>query len=82
MTYIDRAQQVLTSEATAILSLKLTKSFDAAIGCLLACGGKVITTGMGKAGSVAQRFAAALCSTATPAVYLHPGEAAHGDLGV
>jgi arabinose-5-phosphate isomerase len=44
--------------------------------------GKVLTTGMGKAGLVARKFASTLCSTGTPAAYVHPGEAAHGDLGL
>ena len=43
--------------------------------------GKVLTTGIGKAGHIARKFASTLCSTGTPAAYLHPGEAAHGDLG-
>ncbi len=47
-----------------------------------ACRGKIVTTGMGKAGLVARKLAATLCSTATPAVFLHPGESAHGDLGM
>lgn len=46
------------------------------------CQGKVITTGIGKAGYIASKFAATLCSTATPAVFVHPAEAAHGDLGL
>jgi arabinose-5-phosphate isomerase len=46
------------------------------------CEGKVLTTGMGKAGHVARKFAATLCSTGTPAAFIHPGEAAHGDLGL
>jgi len=46
------------------------------------CSGKVITTGIGKAGHIARKFAATLCSAATPADFLHPAEAAHGDLGL
>jgi arabinose-5-phosphate isomerase len=49
---------------------------------LLECGGKVIVCGMGKSGSVARKIAATLSSTGTPSVYLHPGEAAHGDMGM
>ena len=49
---------------------------------MAACRGKVLATGIGKAGHVARKFTATLCSTATPAAFVHPGEAAHGDLGL
>ncbi len=79
---IDRAKAILAAEASAIAAVDLTASFDGAVEALYECRGKVVTTGMGKAGLVARKFAATLCSTGTSAVYLHPGEAAHGDLGV
>ncbi len=79
---IARAKAILRAEATAISAVTLDGAFEAALEVLHECCGKVVTTGMGKAGFVARKFAATLCSTGTAAVYLHPGEAAHGDLGV
>lgn len=74
--------EVLRREAEAIMAVRVTDSFEKAVRALAACEGKVLTTGMGKAGHVARKFAATLCSTGTPAAYVHPGEAAHGDLGL
>src|SRR5260370_3593267 len=79
---VNRAKVILAAEAAAISAVELSASFDSAINTLYECQGKIITTGMGKAGFVAHKFAATLCSTGTPAVYVHPGEASHGDLGV
>ena len=79
---IARAKQILAAEAEALLNIPLNGSFEKAVSLLRACKGKVITTGMGKAGHIAQKFASTLCSTGTPACYLHPGESEHGDLGV
>ena len=73
---------ILEAEANAIRAVEINSSYDKAIMALLECSGKIITTGMGKAGFVAQKFAAILSSTATPAVFIHPAEAAHGDLGI
>ena len=78
----ERAKKILEAEAAAIQAVQLSSAFDEAVRAIEACRGKVIVTGMGKAGFTAQRFAAVLCSTGTPAVFVHPGEAAHGDLGV
>ena len=78
----ERARQILRAEAAAIAAVEVNSAFDAAIEAIEPCRGKVIVTGMGKAGFSANRFAAVLCSTGTPAVFVHPGEAAHGDLGV
>lgn len=71
-------------EAHAILALRsqLTDDFDQAVYGIMACGGKVITTGVGKAGIVGRKIAATLASTGTPAFFLHPTEAFHGDLGM
>lgn len=77
-----RIGEVLAKEAAAIASVKVTPAFEQAVLALRDCGGKVLTTGMGKAGHIAHKFAATLCSTGTPAAYIHPGEAAHGDLGI
>lgn len=79
---LQRAKAILTAEADAINNIPLDNNFALAIKTLLNCKGKVITTGIGKAGHIAQKVAGTLCSTGTPACFLHPGEAAHGDLGL
>jgi arabinose-5-phosphate isomerase len=78
----DRIREVLDAEADAIRAIAIDESYAKAIDLLRHCSGKVIATGMGKAGFVAHKFAAILSSTATPAVFIHPAEAAHGDLGM
>ena len=82
MHVAQRIQQILQAEADAVRSVEVTDSFEEAVRVLQYCQGKVLTTGMGKAGLSAKKFSATLSSTGTPAVYVHPGEAAHGDLGV
>ena len=82
MNVRERMQAVLTAEAEAISSIEITDEFVQAVDILAACPGKVLTTGIGKAGHIARKFAATLCSTATPAGFIHPAEAAHGDLGL
>ncbi len=82
MEILQRATAVLEAEAAAIKAVKLGPEFINAINAMRKCDGNVLTTGMGKAGHIARKFAATLCSTGTPAIYVHPGEAAHGDLGV
>ncbi len=82
MNISQRIQYVLEAEARAIDSIKITPAFEQTVKLLLSCSSKILTTGMGKAGLIAKKFAVTLCSTGTPAVYIHPGEAAHGDLGV
>jgi arabinose-5-phosphate isomerase len=79
---ISRAHAILQAEARAIQAISLDQDFLRAIKILRACRGKVITTGMGKAGIIAAKMAATLSSTGTSACFLHPGDAAHGDLGV
>ena len=78
------AKQVLEIEAAAVLALvdRLDDQFDAAVAILDACRGRVIVTGMGKSGIISRKIAATLASTGTPAFFLHPAEAVHGDLGV
>ncbi|HOW69090.1 MAG TPA: SIS domain-containing protein [Phycisphaerae bacterium] len=78
----QRMREILAREAAAITAVNVTAEFEQAVRAINACGGKVLTTGMGKAGHIARKFAATLCSTGTPAAYIHPGEAAHGDLGL
>ena len=82
MNIRERMQAVIAAEADAIRSIQVTDDFVAAVEMLLHAKGKVLTTGIGKAGHIARKFAATLCSTATPAEFVHAGEAAHGDLGI
>tara|TARA_B100000524_G_scaffold75829_1_gene34808 strand:+ start:845 stop:1435 length:591 start_codon:yes stop_codon:yes gene_type:complete len=77
-----RVRAILDSEAEAIKAVSIDASYGKAVELIETCAGKIITTGMGKAGFVANKFAAILSSTATPAVFIHPAEAAHGDLGM
>jgi arabinose-5-phosphate isomerase len=78
------ARKVLETEAAAILALldRLDARFDRAVQLLRECKGRVILTGMGKSGIICRKIAATLTSTGTPAFFLHPAEAVHGDLGV
>ena len=73
---------IIQKEAEAINQINITDEFETAIQLLFACPGKVITTGIGKAGYVASKFSATLSSTGTPAFFVHPAEAGHGDLGM
>jgi len=81
---IDLARRVLETEAQAILGLipQLDSRFIAALDLLQSCAGRVIVTGMGKSGIIARKLAATLSSTGTSALFLHPAEALHGDLGI
>lgn len=80
----DVAEQCLRDEATAILGIipQLDEEFDQVVDLILHCTGKVIVTGVGKSGHVAAKIAATLASTGTPAFYLNPLDAFHGDLGM
>ena len=82
--FVARAQRVLRIEADAVAALipRLGAAFDEACRLCLACTGRVVVTGMGKSGHVAGKIAATLASTGTPAFFVHPGEASHGDLGM
>ena len=82
MNITDRMRAVLNAEADAIRAVEVGEAFERSVEVMLASPGKIITTGIGKAGYIAAKFAATLCSTATPAVFVHPAEAAHGDLGL
>ncbi|WP_043526843.1 KpsF/GutQ family sugar-phosphate isomerase [Litchfieldella xinjiangensis] len=72
----------LEQQAIGALISKLGTDFDRACELMLACQGRVVVTGMGKSGHVAGKIAATLASTGTPAFFVHPGEASHGDLGM
>jgi arabinose-5-phosphate isomerase len=78
------ARRTLTigAEALAALAAALDRDFAAAVDCLAAVRGRVVVSGMGKSGHVARKIAATLSSTGTPALFVHPGEASHGDLGM
>lgn len=82
MDVLDRARKILNAEADAIRDIPLDAHFGRALDILYACKGKIVTTGMGKAGNIALKMAGTLCSTGSPACFLHPGESAHGDLGL
>jgi arabinose-5-phosphate isomerase len=81
---IDAARRVLRTEIAGLEALlnDLDGRFSAAVGLLAAASGRVIVTGMGKSGHIARKIAATLSSTGTPAQFVHPGEASHGDLGM
>ena len=79
----DTARKVLEIEAEAIRELipRLDESFDRAVAILFDCTGRVVATGLGKSGIIAQKISATLASTGCPSLFLHPAEAIHGDLG-
>jgi arabinose-5-phosphate isomerase len=83
VSMLDLARKVLRTEAAAILGLidRLDGDFERALQLLYECRGRVIVTGMGKSGIICRKIAATLSSTGTPAFFLHPAEAIHGDLG-
>lgn len=77
---------ILKAEASAILNIPITKAYKEATDLIVEYvhkkKGKLVTSGMGKAGQIAQNIATTFCSTGTPATFLHPSEAQHGDLGI
>jgi arabinose-5-phosphate isomerase len=77
-------RRVIATEAEAVAALaeRIDGEFVAACRAMLACRGRVVVTGMGKSGHIAGKIAATLASTGTPAFFVHPGEASHGDLGM
>jgi len=81
---IEEGRRVLRIEAQSILDIaeRLNGGFHKAVEMMLECGGKVIVTGIGKSGQIARKMASTLSSTGTPALYLHPAESSHGDMGV
>ena len=84
MPDLSLARKVLQTEAAAILALvdRVDEKFARAVELIRGCKGRVIVTGMGKSGIICRKIAATLASTGTPAFFLHPAEAVHGDLGV
>ncbi len=77
-------RNVLYQEAQSLMAVasRLGSEFARAVDLMLACEGRVVTTGMGKSGAVARKIAGTLASTGTPALFLHPAEGVHGDLGM
>ena len=82
--FLSMARQVIEIETHACqaLSARLDERFSTACTLILRCDGRVIVTGMGKSGHIGGKIAATLASTGTPAFFVHPGEASHGDLGM
>jgi len=82
--YIESAKRSIAMERDAINSLidRLTDDFSKACELILNCKGRVVITGMGKSGHIGNKLAATLASTGTPAFFVHPGEASHGDMGM
>jgi arabinose-5-phosphate isomerase len=83
-TLCESGRRVIATEAAAVAALaeRIDARFAAACRVLLGCRGRVVVTGMGKSGHIAGKIAATLASTGTPAFFVHPGEAGHGDLGM
>jgi arabinose-5-phosphate isomerase len=81
---IDQAKRVLRIEADAVAALinRVDERFEHAVDMILNCRGRVVVTGMGKSGLIGKKIAATLASTGTPALFLHPAEGIHGDLGM
>ena len=81
---LELAREVLSIEAAAVLALthRIDETFLRALNIILSCEGRVIVSGMGKSGHIARKIAATLSSTGTPAYFVHPAEASHGDLGM
>jgi arabinose-5-phosphate isomerase len=81
---LAQARRVLDIEADALRAMagRLDRGFSDAVALILACRGRVVVSGMGKSGHVGGKIAATLASTGTPAFFMHPGEASHGDLGM
>lgn len=81
---LEEARRVIRTEADALLAMeeRIDHSFERAVQLILACPGRVVVTGMGKSGLIGQKIASTMASTGTPALFLHPAEGIHGDLGM
>jgi arabinose-5-phosphate isomerase len=79
---IEAAREALRIEAQALAALQVGAEMQSAVEAVLACQGRVVVMGMGKSGHVGRKIAATLASTGTPALFVHPAEASHGDLGM
>lgn len=81
---LERAREILEIEGKAVLALmdRIDESFVRAVEMILGCRGRIVVTGMGKSGAVGRKLAGTLASTGSPALFLHPAEGVHGDLGM
>lgn len=79
---LSRAREILLQESEAIRNIPLDEKLIYAVDAIVACKGKVVTSGMGKAGIIARKVSSTFSSTGTASVFIHPGEAQHGDLGM
>lgn len=84
ISFSASAQRTITMERDAVAALleRIDRDFDHACQLMLQCDGRIVVTGMGKSGHIGNKIAATLASTGTPAMFVHPGEASHGDLGM
>lgn len=84
ITYLESAKRTIRMEADAVTALieRLNEDFDQACEYLLHCQGRIVVIGMGKSGHIGSKIAATLASTGSPAFFVHPGEASHGDMGM
>ena len=82
--YIASAKRTLKIESDSIkyISNQLDKSFEVLCDKVIQCDGKIVIMGVGKSGHIAQKISATLSSTGTPSIFIHPTEAAHGDMGL
>lgn len=82
----ENISSILEQEAAAVRNIPVTSGYEEAVDLIVKqvhdCGGKLVTSGMGKAGQIAMNIATTFSSTGTPAFFLHPSEAQHGDLGI
>lgn len=79
---LERAKEILKIESQAVQNIPVDEKIETALELITHCEGKVVVSGMGKAGIIARKVASTFASTGTPAIFLHPGEAQHGDLGI
>ena len=83
---IEKIREIFNNEASAIKNIPVTRRFEEAVGLIYkqvhGKNGKLVTSGMGKAGQIAHNIATTFSSTGTPSIFLHPSEAQHGDLGI
>lgn len=84
MNFCTLGLAVIETEAQAVFELtqRIDSRFAKACELLLSCNGRIVVTGMGKSGHIANKIAATLSSTGSPSFFMHPGEASHGDLGM
>lgn len=79
---LERGRAILLAESEAVKNIPLDNNLIKAVEAIVNCKGKVVSSGMGKAGVIARKISSTFSSTGTPSVFLHPGEAQHGDLGL